>query len=213
MTIKKLIGLGLLLTLSVMLTAQQTSVRIGLLKYKGGGDWYANPTSLPNLIRFCNDQLKTNIYPEYMTVEPGSPEIYSCAMIHMTGHGNVVFSGFEAENLRNYMLAGGFLHIDDNYGMDEFVRREIKKIFPDKELVELPFNHPIYHAHFEFQSGLPKIHEHDANRRRVLELLTRAGSCCSTATKPIWATAGKMHRCTTIQKKHVLKHCRWAPTL
>lgn len=162
MTIKKLIGLGLLLTLSVMLTAQQTSVRIGLLKYKGGGDWYANPTSLPNLIRFCNDQLKTNIYPEYMSVEPGSPEIYSCAMIHMTGHGNVVFSGFEAENLRNYMLAGGFLHIDDNYGMDEFVRREIKKIFPDKELVELPFNHPIYHAHFEFQSGLPKIHEHDA---------------------------------------------------
>lgn len=161
MWIKKIIGFALLLSMAAISTAQQTTVRIGLLKYKGGGDWYANPTSLPNIIRYCNDQLKTNIHAEYVTVEPGSSDIFSCAMIHMTGHGNVVFSGYEAENMRNYLLAGGFLHIDDNYGMDEFVRREIKKIFPDRELVELPFSHPIYHSHFDFPNGLPKIHEHD----------------------------------------------------
>lgn len=147
----------------LMLSAQNTSVKIGLLKYRGGGDWYANPTSLPNLIRFCNQNLKTNIHPDYVTVEPGSVDIFSLPFIHMTGHGNVLFSEAEAENLRNYLIGGGFLHIDDNYGMDEFARREIKRIFPDKELVELPFDHPIYHATYSFQNGLPKIHEHDGN--------------------------------------------------
>ncbi|HPG74427.1 MAG TPA: DUF4159 domain-containing protein, partial [Bacteroidales bacterium] len=122
-----------------------------------------NPTSLPNLIRFCNQNLKTNIHPDYVTVEPGSVDIFSLPFIHMTGHGNVLFSEAEAENLRNYLIGGGFLHIDDNYGMDEFARREIKRIFPDKELVELPFDHPIYHATYSFQNGLPKIHEHDGN--------------------------------------------------
>jgi len=143
------------------LFSQTTSVRIGLLKYKGGGDWYANPTSLPNLIKFCNENLNTNIQAEYVNVEPGSADIFSCAFIHMTGHGNVIFSDYEAENLRIYLLSGGFLHIDDNYGMDEYVRREMKKIFPDIEMVELPFDHPIYHSRFDFPNGLPKIHEHD----------------------------------------------------
>lgn len=137
------------------------SLQIALLKYSGGGDWYANPTSLPNLVKFCNEDLNTNINPEIYTVEPGSNEIFNFPFIHMTGHGNVIFSTQEAQNLRNYLMAGGFLHIDDNYGMDVFVRPQIKKIFPEYELIEIPFNHPIYHQKYKFPNGLPKIHEHD----------------------------------------------------
>ena len=146
---------------SISTFAQNSSVKIGLMKYKGGGDWYANPTSLPNLIKFCNKELKTNIQSDYSTVEPGSSEIFDCAFVHMTGHGNVIFSNAEAENLRNYLLAGGFLHIDDNYGMNEFVRREMKKVFPNNDFVEVPFSHPIYNQTYNFDRGLPKIHEHD----------------------------------------------------
>ena len=138
------------------------SYQIGLLKYSGGGDWYANlETSLPNLIKYCNANLKTNMNTEQAIVEVGSSEIFNFPFIHMTGHGNVVFSNQEAENLRRYLLAGGFLHISDNYGMDKFIRTELKKVFPELELVELPFSHPIYHQLFEFEKGLPKIHEHD----------------------------------------------------
>lgn len=136
-------------------------LRIGLLKYSGGGDWYANPTSLGNLIKFCNSELKTSIDKEPATVEPGSTDLFNFPFIHMTGHGNVVFSASEQINLKNYLLGGGFLHIDDNYGMDQFIRREIKKIFPDKDLVEVGFDHPIYHQKFQFDKGLPKVHEHD----------------------------------------------------
>ena len=141
--------------------AQESSLRIALLKYRGGGDWYANPTALPNLIDFCNNNLNTKIHREFATIEVGSTEIYNFPFVYMTGHGNVVLSDFEAENLRNYLISGGFLHIDDNYGMDSFVRREIKKVFPDIDLIELPFNHPIYHQKYSFPNGLPKIHEHD----------------------------------------------------
>ena len=141
--------------------AQDTSVKIALLKYKGGGDWYANPTSLPNLIKFCNKNLGTNIFPDYATVEVGSEEVYDYPFIHLTGHGNVVFSNQEAMNLRNYLLAGGFLHIDDNYGLDKYIRREMKKVFPDIDFIELPFSFPIYHQKYKFTNGLPKIHEHD----------------------------------------------------
>ncbi|HPS83024.1 MAG TPA: DUF4159 domain-containing protein [Bacteroidales bacterium] len=137
-------------------------VKIALLKYSGGGDWYANPTSLPNLVKFCNSNMGTNIATDIPTVDPGSSDIFNFPFIHMTGHGNVIFSDQEAENLRQYMLSGGFLHIDDNYGMDVFIRPQIKKIFPEYELIEIPFNHPIYHQQFEFADGLPKIHEHDA---------------------------------------------------
>jgi hypothetical protein len=139
----------------------QKPVEIALLKYNGGGDWYANPTSLPNLISFCNQYLNTNMEEDYATVEPGDKDIYNYPFLHMTGHGNVVFSISEAENLRNYLLAGGFLHIDDNYGMDVYVRKEMKKVFPDMEFVELSFDHPIYHQKYKFPDGLPKIHEHD----------------------------------------------------
>ena len=137
------------------------SVRIALLKYSGGGDWYANPTSLPNLAIFCNQTINTNIDPNIPEVEPGSQDIFNYPFIHMTGHGNVIFSDFEAANIRKYLELGGFLHIDDNYGMDPFIRPQIKKIFPDIELIELPPSHPIFSQYFNFPNGLPKIHEHD----------------------------------------------------
>jgi hypothetical protein len=137
------------------------SFQIGLLKYNGGGDWYANPTSLPNLVNFANQNLGTNISGDIATVDVGSPEIFNYPFIHMTGHGNVIFSSQEIMNLRNYLVAGGFLHIDDNYGLDKFIRPQLKKLFPELELVELPFSHPIYHQKYNFPSGLPKIHEHD----------------------------------------------------
>jgi len=144
--------------------SQTATYQIAVLKYNGGGDWYANlETSLPNLIDFSNREINTNIKSEQAIVEPGSPEIFDYPFIHMTGHGNVVFSNEETENLRNYLLAGGFLHVDDNYGLDPFFRREVKKLFPNEELIEIPFNHPIYHQKFNFNNGLPKVHEHDKN--------------------------------------------------
>jgi len=142
-------------------SSAQKGLQIALLKYNGGGDWYANPTSLTNLIKFCNENLGTSLVKDYATVEAGSPEIFNYPFLHMTGHGNVFFSEQEAQNLRTYLLAGGFLHIDDNYGMDPFVRPQMKKVFPELDFVELPFEHPIYHQKYEFPNGLPKIHEHD----------------------------------------------------
>ena len=142
-------------------SAYSQSYQIALLKYQGGGDWYANPTSLPNLIAFCNKNLGTNINPNPATVEVGSPDLFNYPFLHMTGHGNVVFNQHDADNLRAYLLSGGFIHIDDNYGMDPFIRSELKKVFPELELVELPFSHPIYHQFYNFPQGLPKIHEHD----------------------------------------------------
>jgi hypothetical protein len=151
----------LLLCCSLIAAQQKYSFKIAKLKYNGGGDWYANKTSLPNLIRFCNQNLNMNIAPEEAVVEVGSPELFSYPFVHMTGHGNVVFSDAEAQNLRNYLISGGFLHIDDNYGLDQYIRKELKKVFPEYELVELPFDHPIYSQKYVFKNGLPKIHEHD----------------------------------------------------
>ncbi|MEX0813143.1 MAG: DUF4159 domain-containing protein [Chitinophagales bacterium] len=147
--------------LFLQIFAAEPAFKIALLKYHGGGDWYSNPTALPNLIEFCNKQLNMNINQEHEEIEVGSPEIFAYPFLHMTGHGNVVFSDDEAENLRKYLIGGGFLHIDDNYGMDPYVRKAIKKVFPELEFVELPFSHPIYHQKFDFKNGLPKIHEHD----------------------------------------------------
>ncbi|MCM4156773.1 DUF4159 domain-containing protein [Gramella sp. AN32] len=137
---------------------------IAVLKYNGGGDWYSNPTALPNLISFCNANLNTKINSKPETVEPGNPDLFRFPFIHMTGHGNVVFNAQEIENLRNYLLSGGFLHIDDNYGMNEYIRKEIKKLFPEKDLTEVPVNHPIFSTAYNFPDGLPKIHEHDGKR-------------------------------------------------
>lgn len=140
------------------------SQEIALLKYSGGGDWYSNPTSLPNLIKYCNTTILTQIKSKPRTVEPSSPDLLSYPFVHMTGHGNVVFSDADVTNLRKYLLAGGFLHIDDNYGMDQYIRKEIKKIFPNNNLIEIPSNHPIFQKPFVFTNGLPKIHEHDGSR-------------------------------------------------
>ena len=137
------------------------SYQIAVMKYKGGGDYYANPTSLPNLVSFVNRELKMNVAKETPYVEVGSTELFNYPFVHMTGHGNVVFSSADVENLRLYLRSGGFLHISDNYGLDKFIRKEMKKVFPDAEFLEIPFGHPIYHQKYEFNSGLPKIHEHD----------------------------------------------------
>ncbi|MDA7501952.1 DUF4159 domain-containing protein [Chitinophagales bacterium] len=176
---KKLFPCILLLGLfmGAAISAQET-VKIGLLKYNGGGDWYANPTALPNLIAFCNQQMGTNIEKEPVTVEAGSLDIFNVPFLHMTGHGNVVFSDEEAENLRTYLLAGGFLHIDDNYGMDPYVRSAIKKLFPEEELVELPFSHPIYDQTFTFTNGLPKIHEHDGKPAQGFGIIKEGRLVC-----------------------------------
>ncbi|MEN9323048.1 MAG: hypothetical protein RL699_828 [Bacteroidota bacterium] len=141
---------------------------IALLKYSGGGDWYANPTSLPNLIKFCNQNIGTTIKLKPATVTPSSPDLFSYPFVHMTGHGNVVFSPADIENLRKYLLAGGFLHIDDNYGMDEYIRKELKKLFPTQNLQEIPASHPIFQKPFPFPAGIPKIHEHDNKRPQAL---------------------------------------------
>lgn len=139
----------------------KSSVKLALLKYNGGGDWYANPTSLRNLSKFCNKNLDTDINPNYATVEVGSPDLFSYPFLHLTGHGNVVFSDSEAENLRTYLIGGGFLHISDNYGLDPYIRLAMKKVFPENEFIEVPWEHEIYHQKYNFAKGLPKIHEHN----------------------------------------------------
>lgn len=153
---KKIISI-FLLTLVFNLNAQE----IALLKYNGGGDWYANPTSLPNLIKFCNQNINTKINSKPATVTPASPDIFEYPFIHMTGHGNVVFNDQETNNIRNYLTSGGFLHIDDNFGMDQYIRKEIKKLFPDNNLVELSASHKIFQTPYAFPNGIPKIHEHE----------------------------------------------------
>ncbi len=160
------------------MNAQQNNLKIAKLKYQGGGDWYANKTALPNLIAFCNQELRMSLAAEEDVVEVGSKELFYYPYVYMTGHGNVVFSDQEAANLRAYLIAGGFLHIDDNYGMDPFVRLEMKKVFPELEFVELPFNHPIYKQKFSFRSGLPKIHEHDGKAPQGLGLLYQGRLVC-----------------------------------
>lgn len=154
------------------------SYKMAKLKYSGGGDWYANRTALPNLIQFCNKNLGTNFYTEEAIVEAGSTEIFNYPFVYMTGHGNVVFSDQEAQNLRKYLMGGGFLHIDDNYGLDKFIRPQMKKVFPELTFIELPPNHPVYHQKFKFPSGLPKIHEHDGKRPQGLALIFKGRVVC-----------------------------------
>ena len=152
----KFITLGILLVWNLGFSQD-----IAVLKYSGGGDWYANPTSLPNLVKFCNQNIKTKLNPKVNSVDVGSAELFLYPFVHMTGHGNVVFSNNDVRNLQNYLNAGGFLHIDDNYGMDEYIRKEIKKLFPNTALVEIPKTHAIFQTPYSFPNGLPKIHEHD----------------------------------------------------
>ncbi len=173
---KNLIILFIFITTSFI--GQSHSFKIGILKYNGGGDWYANPTALKNLIQFCNTNLNTNIDPIYDEIEVGNLSIFQYPWVHLTGHGNVVFSPKEANNLRNYLISGGFLHISDNYGLDPFIRKEMKKVFPEIDFVELPLNHEIYETPYAFKNGLPKIHEHDDNSPLGLGLIYEGRLVC-----------------------------------
>ena len=156
----------------------QNTYQIAVLKYNGGGDWYANPTALPNLIAFCNENIGTEIKKEPATVAVGSSDIFNYPFVHMTGHGNVVFSSNDVENLRKYLLAGGFLHVDDNYGMDPYVRSELNKLFPESNLIELSNNHPIFNGKYKFKDGLPKIHEHDAGPAKAFGIIVDGRLVC-----------------------------------
>ena len=160
MKIKHLTILIPLIILTAYRPASPTT-QIALLKYNGGGDWYCNPTSLPNLVKFCDENLGTNISEDIATVDVGSAEIFNYPFVHITGHGNIIFSDKDVENLRDYLKGGGFLHICDSYGLDKFIRREMKKVFPELDFVEMPFTHEIYHQKYQFPNGLPKIHEHE----------------------------------------------------
>ena len=167
MILKKIIFLFLLFS------APLFSQEIALLKYSGGGDWYSNPTSLPNLIKFCNQTIGTKIKTKNAVVTPSSPDIFSYPYIHATGHGNVVFNASEIENLRKYLTSGGFLHIDDNYGMDQYIRKEITQLFPNNDLIEIPANHQIFQKPYLFSGGLPKIHEHDEKRPQAFGIFIK----------------------------------------
>jgi hypothetical protein len=165
-----------LMFLSVNVGAQ--NIKLALLQYNGGGDWYANPTSLKNLAQFCNQQLNTRFDIKEAQVEVGSPDLFNYPFVHLTGHGRWVLSDAEAKNLRTYLESGGFLHIDDNYGLDEYVRPALKKVFPELSLVELPFSHPIYHQKFNFTNGLPKVHEHDNKPPKGFGLILNGRVVC-----------------------------------
>jgi hypothetical protein len=178
-SIKNIYLFSLLFLFSVTIQAQvKTTAKIGLLKYKGGGDWYANPTSLPNLAKFCNQNLNVNLNTEISEVEPGSAELFNYSLVHITGHGNIIFTDQEADNLRTYLMGGGFLHISDNYGIDPYIRKAMKKVFPETDFVELPFSHPIYHQKFDFPNGLPKIHEHNKKPAQGFGILYQGRLVC-----------------------------------
>lgn len=163
---------------SAAFSPQPPTIQLALLKYSGGGDWYNDVNSLKNLARFCNQNLRTNFDPDYATVEPGSAEIFNYPIVYATGHGNMLFSDLEARNLRAYLEGGGFLILNDDYGLDPFVRPSMKKVFPELEFVELPFSHPIYHQKYSFKNGLPKIHEHDGKPPQGFGLIWQGRLVC-----------------------------------
>lgn len=169
---------GLLFVLVLQSSFMVPTYKMAKLKYSGGGDWYANRTALPNLIDFCNKNLKTNFAPQEAIVEVGSAELFNYPFVYLTGHGNVVFSTAEASNLRRYLTGGGFLHIDDNYGLDKFIRTEMKKVFPELSFVELPSSHMLYNQKFKFPNGLPKIHEHDGKAAKGYALIWQGRIIC-----------------------------------
>ena len=179
MLVYKKILLVLIVGLFCLAFKPTATYQIALIKYNGGGDWYSNiETSLPNLIKYCNSILKTNINPEQAIVDVGSPDIFNYPFVHLTGHGNIVLNVQEAENLRKYLIGGGFLHISDNYGLDQFIRPQMIKVFPELDFVELPFSHPIYHQKFNFSNGLPKVHEHDNKAPQGFGLLYEGRLVC-----------------------------------
>ncbi len=171
--------LSSILVAFALLPAQaQGTYQLAVLKYNGGGDWYANPTAVPNLVKYCNQQLGMNMGTDVPNVDVGSPDIFNYPWLDVTGHGNITFSPQEAQNLRNYLIGGGFLHISDNYGIDPFIRPALKLVFPELDLVELPFAHPIYHQKYDFPKGLPKIHEHNGKPAQGFALVWEGRVVC-----------------------------------
>ena len=164
--------------LLLFLYSQMNAQDIAILKYNGGGDWYANPTALPNLIGFSNKHINTLISENPTSIAVGNSDLFNYPIVFMTGHGNVYFSEEEAKNLREYLISGGFLHISDNYGLDKYIRRELKKVFSKIELQEIPNNHPIYNQTFIFKNGLPKIHEHDKKEPKGFGLFFKGRLVC-----------------------------------
>ncbi|HUH34134.1 MAG TPA: DUF4159 domain-containing protein [Daejeonella sp.] len=175
---KRLVFCSLITLLLVSAAFIVPTYKIGRLKYNGGGDWYGNRTALTNLISFCNQNLGTNFESDEANVEAGSSDIFNYPFVYMTGHGNVTFSDQEAANLRKYLTGGGFLHIDDNYGLDKFIRPQMKRVFPELNFVELPPSHALYNQKFKFPNGLPKIHEHDGKRAQGFALIYQRRVVC-----------------------------------
>lgn len=179
---QKIKNLFLLVVLLVLATALNSNsakpVKIALVKYNGGGDWYSVVDALKNLIQFCNREANMNMDNEYATVEVGSSELFNYPFVFLTGHGNIVLNNQEQENLRTYLYAGGFLYVDDDYGLDQYIRPIFKQLFPDKELMEIPFNHPIFHQKYEFPNGVPKIHEHDDKAPKTYGIFNEGRLLC-----------------------------------
>ena len=175
---KVIILFALIALVSLSSFNNQPTYKMAKLKYNGGGDWYGDRTALANLIKFCNENLKTNFQPEDDVVEVGSSQLFNYPFVLRTGHGNVIFSEQEAQNLRKYLVGGGFLHVCDNYGLDQFIRREMKKVFPELDFVELPLNYPIYHQKYDFPKGLPKVHEHDGKPAQGFGLIYKGRLVC-----------------------------------
>ena len=141
---------------------------IARIHYSGGGDWYSDPSSLPNLLKFLGENTQISVDDEEVRLRPTDPEFYQYPYLYLTGHGNVRFSAVEVTRLREALLRGAFLLADDNYGMDASFREEIKRVFPNRDFIELPFDHPVFHIFYDFQNGLPKVHEHDGNPPQAL---------------------------------------------
>ena len=165
----KKIFLMVFMSLTISAFAQKT--QIAVLKYKGGGDWYSNPTSLPNLVKYCNHTMNTDIDINVSVVDVGSSEIFNYPFVHMTGHGNVFYDEKDVSNIRDYLMAGGFLHIDDNYGIKDYAMSQMQKAFPELQWVELPYSHQIFQKPYSFPEGLPKIHEHDNKAPQAFALI------------------------------------------
>lgn len=200
---KKLITVVFLL---ISISASAQKMKLALLVYNGGGDWYSNPTALKNLAFFSNQQLGTQFDRQEAQVEVGSRELFNYPILFATGHGRISFSDAEAQNLRTYLISGGFLHIDDNYGMDKYLRPAMKKVFPELDFVELPFSHPIYHQKFDFANGLPKIHEHDNKPPKGYALIWQGRVVVFIPTNATSTMGGKIRKCIKIRKKSACKH-------
>ena len=156
-----LLTAGLLVTSTPSQAQDAHAVNVAAVKYGGGGDWYQAQSALPNFLEFVNQNTLVDVAPQPEVVELSSDKLFSFPFLFMSGHGNVVLSEDEVRRLRRYLVNGGFLYVDDDYGIDKYIRREMKKVFPEQDFVELPFDHELYHTHYAFPNGLPKIHEHD----------------------------------------------------